>query len=86
MGKNTIFQWFFLVKRKERHYGYWEPQHGKDGTLGIGSVMEEPIVEMKVADNHLLTIINATSKKPFVYFTGAACDKAGLITNGKEWF
>ncbi|HEY5393123.1 MAG TPA: DUF4861 family protein, partial [Hanamia sp.] len=66
--------------------GYWEPQHGKDGTLGIGSVMEEPVLNMQVKDHHLLTIISATSKKPFVYYTGAAWDKAGLITNSKEWF
>jgi hypothetical protein len=85
-----------IVKRKQNGdiwldekggiMGYWEPQHGKDGTLGIGSVMEEPVVNMKVKDNHLLTIINVNSNKPFVYYTGAAWDKAGLITNSKKWF
>lgn len=75
-----------LLNEKDGIMGYWEPQHGKDGTLGIGSVMEEPVVNMKVTDNHLLTIINVNSGKPFVYYTGAAWDKAGLITNSKEWF
>ena len=95
-GKNEMQVAIGIIKRKANGemslnekrgiMGYWEPQHGKDGTLGIGSIMEEPIVEMKVADNHLLTIINATSQKPFVYYAGAAWDKAGLITNSKEWF
>jgi len=75
-----------LLNEKSGIMGYWEPQHGKDGTLGIGSVMEEPVDYMKVADDHLLTVINVNSKKPFVYYTGAAWDKAGLITNSKEWF
>jgi hypothetical protein len=48
--------------------------------------MEEPVVKMQVKDHHLLTVINAVSKKAFVYYTGAAWDKAGMITNSKEWF
>ena len=75
-----------LLNEKSGIMGYWEPQHGKDGTLGIGSIMEEPVDYMKIADNHLLTVINVNSKKPFVYYTGAVWDKAGLITNSKEWF
>jgi rhamnogalacturonyl hydrolase YesR len=80
-GNGTI-----LLDERNGIMGYWEPQHGNDGTLGIGSVLEEPIVTMKVADNHLLTIINTNSKKTFVYYTGAVWDKAGLITNAKGWF
>ena len=75
-----------LLDEKNGIMGYWEPQHGKDGTLGIGALMEEPVLNMQVKDHHLLTIINVESKKPFVYYTGAAWDKAGLITNSKEWF
>ncbi len=75
-----------LLDEKKGIMGYWEPQHGKDGTLGIGSVMEEPVMKMKVTDSHLLTIIHVESKKPYVYYTGAAWDKAGLITNKKKWF
>jgi rhamnogalacturonyl hydrolase YesR len=75
-----------LLNEKSGIMGYWEPQHGKDGTLGIGSVMEEPIVKMKVTDDHLITVVHVNSKKPFVYYTGAAWDKAGLIRSSKEWF
>ena len=75
-----------LLDEKNGIMGYWEPQHGKDGTLGIGSVLEEPVVNMKVTDNHLLTIVNVKSKKPFIYYTGAAWDKAGSIVDQGEWF
>lgn len=95
-GKNTLPIAIGIVKRKENGkmllnendgvMGYWEPQHGKDGTLGVGSVIPGKIVEMKIADKHLLTIVNATSNVPFIYFTGAAWDKAGAITSSREWF
>jgi unsaturated rhamnogalacturonyl hydrolase len=75
-----------LLNEKDGIMGYWEPQHGNDGTLGIGSVIDNPVESMKVTDKHLLTIINANSKKPFVYYTGAAWDKAGLITGSEGWF
>jgi unsaturated rhamnogalacturonyl hydrolase len=75
-----------LLDEKNGLMGYWEPQHGKDGTLGVGSVMEEPVLNMQVKDQHLLTILNAISKKSFTYYTGAAWDKADIITNAKEWF
>jgi hypothetical protein len=41
---------------------------------------------MKTGDKHLLSLINATSNVPFVYYSGATWDKAGRITNSKEWF
>lgn len=95
-GKNTLPIAIGIVKRKENGkmlldendgiMGYWEPQHGKDGTLGVGSVIPGKIVEMKITDKHLLTIVNATSNVPFTYFTGAAWDKAGAITSSREWF
>jgi len=75
-----------LLDEKNGIMGYWEPQHGKDGTLGIGAVMEGRVDKMKTSDNHLLTIIHVNSKKPFVYYTGAAWDKAGLVNNSDEWF
>ena len=75
-----------LLDERTGIMGYWEPQHGKDGTLGIGSVFPQAISKMKVSDKHLLTIIDVNSDKPFVYYTGAAWDKAGIITSSKEWF
>ena len=75
-----------LLNEKDDIMGYWEPQHGKDGTIGVGSVFSEPVVKIDVNNKQLLTIINAKAKKAFVYYTGAAWDKAGIITNSKEWF
>lgn len=75
-----------LLNENRGIMGYWEPQHGKDGTLGIGSIMEEPGLSMQVKSHHLLTTINVASKKSFVYYTGAAWDKAGIITNSNKWF
>jgi hypothetical protein len=60
--------------------GYGAPEHGKDGTLGIGAVIGEPVVKMQIKDQHLLTLIHTISKKSFVYYTLAAWAKAGMIT------
>jgi len=75
-----------LLNVAEGILGYWEPQHGKDGTLGVGTIIPEPVSTMKVNQQHLLTIVNVKSKKPLVYYTGAAWDKADKITSSKEWF
>jgi unsaturated rhamnogalacturonyl hydrolase len=75
-----------LLNERAGIMGYWEPQHGKDGTLGIGAIVPGKIKNMKVDEKHLLTIIDAASNQPFVYYTGAAWDKAGRITGSSEWF
>jgi len=85
-----------IIKRKEQGtifldeqngiMGYWEPQHGKDGTTGIGTVFLQSVVKMKVSNDHLLTLLTANTDKPFIYYTGAAWNKAGIITNSQNWF
>ena len=85
-----------IIKRKELGtvlldeqngiMGYWEPQHGKDGTTGTGTVFLQPVVKMKVNHEHLLAHFTAVKEAPFVYYTGAAWDKAGIITNAQNWF
>ena len=85
-----------IIKRKELGtilldeqngiMGYWEPQHGKDGTTGTGSVFLQPVVKMKVNHEHLLAHFTAVKEAPFVYYTGAAWDKAGIISNAQKWF
>ena len=85
-----------IVKRKEKGamvlnetegiMGYWEPQHGKDGTLGIATLTSEEISQMKVSDKHLLSIIKVIPGKPLVFYAGGAWDKAGIITNSNDWF
>lgn len=65
---------------------YWEPTHGPDGTLGIGCIFPAGNVPMDRKYGHGLARINVRSGEPLVYYTGAAWDKAGLITSGEAWF
>lgn len=75
-----------LLNEMDGIMGYWEPRHGKDGTLGIGSIVEAPILNMQVKLHHLLTTVDVSPSSPLVYYTGAAWDKAGRITDSKDWF
>lgn len=75
-----------LLDEKQGVMAYWEPQHGNDGTIGVGCITTEPVTEMKVNKDQLLLISNANAQKPFVYYTGAAWDKAGFITTAQQWF
>lgn len=75
-----------LLDEKKGIIGYWEPQHGKDGTTGIGIISLSPVVKMQVSNEHLLAHSNVVKDVSFVYYTGASWDKAGLITNGHSWF
>ena len=85
-----------IIKRKEQGtilldeqngiMGYWEPQHPAHGTTGTGTVFLQPVVKMKVSNDHLLTLLTTNTDKPFVYYTGAAWNKAGIITNAQNWF
>jgi hypothetical protein len=66
--------------------GYWEPQHGADGTTAVGCIIPVPVKNMQVSKNQLLAFATAKKNEPFVYYTGAAWDKAGNITNAEKWF
>jgi hypothetical protein len=81
-GDGTI-----LLDGRKGVMGYWEPPHGKDGTLGT-AVIVPPGKEnaMTMAHQHLLTIEPVISQRSFSYYAGAAWDKAGLITNAEQWF
>ncbi len=75
-----------LLDEKNGVMGYWEPQHGTDGITGTGTIFLQPVVKMKVSNDHLLALLTANTNKPFVYYTGAAWNKAGTITNSQNWF
>ncbi len=66
--------------------GYWEPVHGKDGTTGVGCVFTKPVSRMLMNKEHLLSIASTKPNDPFIYYHGAAWDKAGEITDSKQWF
>jgi len=75
-----------LLDEKQGIMAYWEPQMGEDGITGVGTILSTPIIKMKVSNTQLLT--QATSQKdiPFVYYTGAAWNKANVITSAAAWF
>lgn len=75
-----------LLNEQQGILGYWEPQHGADGTTAVGCIIPVPVKSMQVSKNQLLAFATAKKNEPFVYYTGAAWDKAGTITNEQQWF
>ena len=65
--------------------GYWEPVHGKDGTTGVGAILTSPVSNMMVTKKQILAKTEVKNNVPVIYYTGAAWDKAGVITNAKQW-
>lgn len=74
-----------LLNEKEGILGYWEPQHGVDGTTGVGCVITAPVTKMEVRRGQFLAH-STYNNAPFTYYAGAAWDKAGVIRNEKQWF
>lgn len=62
---------------------YWEPTHGKDGTIGVGCVFPGGNIKMSRRYEHALAHLSASG--PVVYYSGGAWDKAGVITSGLAW-
>lgn len=65
--------------------GYWEATHGQDGTTGVGSLLTTPVSNMMVTKKQILAKTTVKNNVPIVYYTGAAWDKAGKITDAKQW-
>ena len=66
--------------------GYWEPTFGEDGTTGVGSILTTPVKSMWVDKTQILGKTTVVNNEPIVYYTGAAWNKAGKITDDKQWF
>ncbi|HLY68076.1 MAG TPA: DUF4861 family protein, partial [Puia sp.] len=73
-----------MFSEKNGTMAYWEPQIGDNGITGVGSVFMQPVNET-MTKAHLLANFQ-TKNKQVIYYTGACWNKAGLITNAKEWF
>ena len=89
---NAARQGVVRFEEKKGIMSYWEPTHGADGTLGIGTVFPAPtaLVAMREQQQHALTEVLVESGKSFVYHDGAAWDKAGprsagQITSAAAW-
>ncbi len=94
-GKKILPLAIGIVKRKENGsiwlderkgvMGYWEPEQAKDGILGVGVILPDTIHGMLVKEGHLLSLVDGIAGRPFIYYAGAAWNKAGLVTNAGEW-
>ncbi len=65
---------------------YWEPTHGDDGTTGVGVIIPSKVSNMKLRNDQYIAEVEVLNNEPFVYYTGAAWDQAGVITNQTQWF
>ncbi len=75
-----------LMDEKKSVVGYWEPQHGVDGTTGVACIATTPVSQMMVGQGQLLAETKLPSTGSLVYYNGAAWDKAGQITSANDWF
>jgi hypothetical protein len=75
-----------LLDEKQGVMGYWEPEMGDYGITGVGCVFLSTPINMKVTNQQLITTSIAEKNKPYLYYTGAAWNKAGTITSASQWF
>lgn len=75
-----------LLDEKEGIMAYWEPQHGADGITAVACIVPIPVSQMMVKQGHLLAASILPQPFSLVYYSGAAWNKAGIITSSKKWF
>lgn len=74
-----------LLNTEDGILSYWEPTHGNDGTTGVGVIIPSKVNDMKVINDQFLAEVEVLNNVPFIYYTGAVWDKAGVITNNEQW-
>ncbi|MEN9906913.1 MAG: hypothetical protein RLZZ540_54 [Bacteroidota bacterium] len=77
---------FISLNEQQGIMGYWEPTLGKNGTTAVGSILTTPVTNMWVDAAQIIAKTTVQNNEPIVYYTGAAWDKAGKITDAKKWF
>ncbi len=95
-GKDTLPIVIGIIKRpengainldeKEGITAYWEPQHGADGTTGVAVILTTPVTGTSITKEQMLTHTTYKKGVPFIYYMGAAWDKAGEIKDSGKWF
>lgn len=73
------------LNEKQGIMSYWEPTHKEHGTTGVGSILTSTVNGMLVNDKQILAKTEVKNNEPIIYYSGAAWDKAGKITNSKKW-
>nr|WP_293833711.1 DUF4861 family protein [uncultured Arsenicibacter sp.] len=74
-----------LLNEQAGILAYWEPQHNKDGTIGVGCVFTKGSVPMRRQYQHGLAQVSIPSGETVTYYSGGAWDKGGQITSGQAW-
>jgi len=95
-GKEALPVVIGIVKRKEpgkvrmderlKLLGYWEPEHGTDGTTGVGVIAEGQVEKVNEDGMHYLIHTVAKNNEPVVYYSGSAWSKSKEITTAEQWF
>lgn len=75
-----------LLEEKNGVMGYWEPEIPGKGIIGVGVILNENAMEMKVEQGHLLSRVAIENSTPLVYYNGGAWDGAGIIKTDSDWF
>lgn len=75
-----------LMDKDHGVLGYWEPQHGADGTTGVGVIVPSSVNNMQVRKDQFLAMFDIPNNETFTYYMGAVWDRAGVITDEKQWF
>ena len=73
------------LNEKQGTMAYWEPTHAEHGTTGIGVILTTPMSNALVTEKQILAKSMVKNNEPILYYTGAAWDKAGKITNSQQW-
>jgi hypothetical protein len=94
-GQDTLPVVVGIIKRPEQGYitidekkgisSYWEPMHGPDGTTGVATILTSPVTGSTITKEQILTHTTYRRGNPFIYYMGAAWDKAGEIKNAAQW-
>ncbi len=64
---------------------YWEPDVVKYGITGVACLFNSPLEKMIEVNGQLLAKTTTNNKHNITYYAGAVWNKAGIITNIKQW-
>lgn len=65
---------------------YWEPEMGENGVTGVGVVLMNKTIAACVDKDQFLLKDAVLNNNSYIYYTGAAWNKANEITSSASWF
>ncbi|MFZ4262797.1 DUF4861 family protein [Sphingobacterium sp. HJSM2_6] len=74
------------VAKKPFSLTYWEPAVANNGVLGVAVIIPKAEVRyLSDRKEQSLLITHVRNHQEFIYYNGAAWNKAGKVSNEKEW-